>query len=335
MRNKLLFFLFFITLPLYASWSEYKARFLTEDGRVIDRKNSDITHSEAVGYGMYLALKNQDMKSFLKIHQWYKNNLKKNKFGLIAWEWGKDKEGKWHTLDKNNASDGDLWIAYDNLLAYAITKDEKYKKEAVALMQSIKKNLLLKNGDRFYLLPGKYGYETEKYFEINLSYYLFFIFDKFYEVNHDIVWKKLKKEGVALLFKARFTPLKLSADWIKINKKDEKISLSKNCMFGYDAIRIPLNILMSDLKKKRELLEPYKNYVDGMKKMHLVFGVTNLKKGTISMYDYAYAHLDVYNKIDNYFYHQDSFTKDLEKLKRERKDDYYSYSLYLISTTYK
>jgi endoglucanase len=334
MLNRSLFILLILIFPLYASWDEYKERFLLEDGRIIDKKNCDITHSEAIGYSMYLALKNKDLKSFKKIYHWYKKNLLKNSFGLISWKWGQDKSGKWHILDNNNATDGDLWIAYDNLLAYEITQNEKYKKEALVLMNSIKKNLFLKNKAKIYLLPAHYGYENKKSFEINLSYYLFFIFDKFFKIDHDIVWKQLKEDGISLLLEARFTPLKLHSDWIKIDKKSAKISLSKNNLFGYDAIRIPLNILMSDIENKDMLLHSYKVYVDGMKKMHLIFGVSNLKKGTVSIYNYAYAHLAIYDQIDYYFYKQNSFIKELEELKRIKKDDYYSYSLYLISTTY-
>lgn len=91
---------------------------------------------------------------------------------------------------------------------------------------------------------------------------------------------------------------------------------------------------MSDIENKDMLLHSYKVYVDGMKKMHLIFGVSNLKKGTVSIYNYAYAHLAIYDQIDYYFYKQNSFIKELEELKRIKKDDYYSYSLYLISTTY-
>jgi len=333
MLNRLFFFLLISILSLEASWDEYKTRFFNENGRIIDKQNENVTHSEAIGYSMYLALKNQDMKSFTKIYRWYRKNLIKNSCGLISWKWGKNKNGKWQVIDHNNATDGDLWIAYDNLLAYEMTKNERYKKEAVTLIKNIKKNLLIKNKKKIYLLPACYGYEKKESFEINLSYYLFFIFDKFFEIDHDKIWQRLKRDGIDLLFKARFTPLELHANWIKINKKDEKISLSKNNLFGYDAIRIPLNILMSDIQNKDLLLHAYKKYIDGMKKMQLVFGVADLKKGMFSIYNYTYAYLAVYNQIDNYFYQQFSFSKELQELKRRRIDDYYSYSIYLISIT--
>lgn len=333
MLNKLLF-TFFITCTLvYGNWSEYKSLYITDDGRVIDRVNSDITHSESVGYAMYLALQNDDLKTFKKIHVWYINNLKKNKFGLIAWKWGKDKDGSWHTLDTNNASDGDLWIAYDNLCMYEKTKEQKYKEEALALMQNIKKYLLLKQNTSVYLLPGKEGFKHGDKIEINLSYYLFFIFDAFQKYDNDTIWEQLSKDGIKLIVASRFTPLHLNADWISIDMKTDKIELAKNSSFGYDALRIPFNILKSDIKNKDELLKPYKNYVNAMKAAQSIFGVADLNKGKIDLYNYSYAQLSIYNLIDKYFNKQTSFSKKITQLKREKRNDYYSYSIYLLSNS--
>jgi len=332
MLNKVLFTFFLIVSSLNASWSEYKTHFIAQDGRIIDRVNNNITHSEGVGYAMYFAIKNKDIKYFTKIHTWYQNNLIKNKFGLISWKWGKD-NNSWHVLDKNNATDGDLWIAYDNLLAYELTKEGIYKQEALQLISKIKQHLILKQKNKVYLLPAQSGFEDKNSFEINLSYYLFFIFDKFYQYDKDNIWKQLKKDGINLLYKARFSTLHLNADWIKIDKKTNQISLSRNHLFGFDAIRIPYNILKSDIKEKKKLLSPYKNYMDGMKQSKVIFGVSDLKNGTISIYNYSFAHLSIYNMIDKYFYKTKSFTQDIKKLQRQHKDDYYSYSIYLFSIT--
>ena len=333
MLNKILFTFFLIVSSLNASWSEYKAYFIAQDGRIIDRVNNNITHSEGVGYAMYFAIKNKDIKCFTKVHTWYQNNLLKNQFGLISWEWGKDKNNSWHVLDKNNATDGDLWIAYDNLLAYELTKENAYKQEALELISKIKQHLILKHNTKVYLLPAKSGFEDTNSFEINLSYYLFFIFDKFLEYDKDEIWKQLKKDGIDLLYKARFSTLNLNADWIKIDKKTDQISLSRNHLFGFDAIRIPYNILKSDIKNKKKLLLPYKNYVDGMKQSKVIFGVSDLKNGTISIYNYSFAHLSIYNMIDECFHNTRSFTQNIKKLQRQHKNDYYSYSIYLFSIT--
>lgn len=333
MLNKLFFTLIISTLSLYGSWSEYKNLFIAEDGRVIDKVNNNITHSESIGYAMYLSIKNNDLETFKKIHSWYKNNLTKNKFGLISWKWGQSEDASWKTLDFNNASDGDLWIAYDNLLMYEKTQEARYKDDALLLMKNIKKHLIINHRDSLYLLPGKIGFNTEKDFQINLSYYLFFIFDKFTQYDDDSVWINLKKDGLLLMENSRFSSLNLHADWININKNTLEITTWKNNSFAYDALRVPLNILLSDIKNKDQLLQPYKNYVNAMKTTQNVYGVVNLKDGSIQLNNYSYAHLSVYNMIDKHFNGHSSFSQKINTLKGKRKNDYYSYSIHLLSTS--
>lgn len=316
-----------------ADWSEYKAHFIAEDGRVIDRANKGITHSESIGYALFLSLKNNDMDSFYKIQRWYKDNLTLNKSGLLGWKWGKDSDDSWRMLDLNNATDGDLWIAYDNLLMYEKTHDSKYKDEALNHIKSIKKYLLYDLNNRLYLLPGENGFVKNEYLEINLSYYLFFIFDKFKEYDNDIVWVRIKEDGLKLLEESKFTPLQLHPDWIKVDKNSSKIMLSKNSSFGYDALRIPYNILKSNIKNKNKYLEPYKNYRESMKKANTVFGVVDLHNGNINIYNYSLAHLSIYNMLDKYFNYSESLNDEVNKFKEKMKDDYYSYSIYLLATT--
>lgn len=331
MLNRLLCTFLIISTVVHADWSEYKSLYIAEDGRVIDRVNCDTTHSESIGYALYLALENSDLNTFKKVHTWYTNNLKKNEFNLIGWKWGKDKDGSWHTLDFNNASDGDLWIAYDNLLMYEKSNEQKYKQEALSLMQSIKKYLIVEQNGSLYLLPGHKGFIHNDTIEINLSYYLFFIFDKFQKYDKDTIWSRLSQDGVKLLYNSRFSPLELNADWVEISKNSSSIKPAKNSSFGYDALRIPFNILKSDIEEKERLLAPYINYVNGMKAAKSIFGVVDLKDGNISLYNYSYAQLSIYNLIDQYYNKQKSFSKKIIQLKGEKKDDYYSYSIYLLS----
>lgn len=318
---------------LLADWQEYKSLFIAPDGRVIDKRNKDITHSEAVGYALYLAYKYEDKETFNKVYHWYHNNLKTNTVGLIPWKWGKDKKDKWHLLDTNSATDANLWIAYDNLLMYERTSEIQYKTEALQLIRSIRKNLILEMNGKTLLLPSEYGYDHDKYIEINLSYYLFFIFDKFKKYDDNPIWSSLKKDGISLLKEARFTSLQLNPDWIQISKKDHNITLGEKSKFSYDAIRIPLHILKSDISDKKALLAPYVRFVDAMKTLETVFGVVDLKDGTISIYNYAYAQLSVYDMIDNYSNRSRSFEEKLNTMRKENPDDYYSYSIYLLTLT--
>jgi endoglucanase len=333
MIKKIFILFFFFYSSLYGDWNEYKTLFITDDGRVMDKTNKNITTSESIGYGMYLALIHEDTKTFEKIYKWYHNNLPFNKDGLIPWKWGESANGEWKLLDDNSASDGDLWITYCNLLIYEKTKEERYKKEAFFLMQNIKKSLLSYNGDHVLLLPAEKGFETKEKVIVNLSYYLFFIFEKFTEYDKDRVWKQLQREGSLLIQKARFTPLALNADWVSIQKKDFSISLAKNKSFGYDALRIPLNIIKSSLPDKNKLLAPYKHYIDAMKAAGTIFGTVNLQDGVISIYNYSYAQVAIYRMIEKYFTQESIFEKKFRQIQGEHKDDYYAYSIYLFTVT--
>ena len=332
MLSKLLLILLLSVLSLQADWSEYKRLFIANDGRVIDKANGGITHSESIGYAMYLALENRDLVTFSKVDTWQKNNLGRNKFGLVPWKWGKDSLGVWHILDTNNASDGDLWIAYDYLLMYEITKNREYKNTALELMKSIQEHLLVKKAGSVYLLPGKDGFEKKESLELNLSYYLFFIFEKFSKYDKNGGWMKLRDDGITLLKRSRFGSMALPADWILYNKYTQEVHPSKNRAFGYDAIRIPFNILKSDIQEKKSLLTPYKNYVNAMKSAETIFGICSFADKSISLQNYSYGHLSIYNMIDKYFNKSESFSKKLYSLKEKHKDDYYSYSLYLFTT---
>ncbi len=316
-----------LSIALQADWNEYKNRFIQSDGRVIDKKNKNITHSEGIGYTLYFAYKFDDDKTFDLVYRWYGDNLPKNSFGLVSWKWGEDKENTWRTLDSNNATDGDLWIAYSLLLMAEKRQDLHLREEALSLMDAVKQHLIVRQKKRLFLLPGKEGFQKKEEIVVNPSYYRFDIFQAFAKEDPDGPWRELEKDGEWLLHQANFTPLNLPADWISI---DENLTIcpARNKRFGYDAIRIPLNILQSTLPTKRELLLPYQNYVEMMKIGDQPFGVVGLEKGVIHLYDYNYGHLAIYDKL----LPQPIFAEKLQTLIQDDEEDYYAYALYLFTT---
>ena len=56
-------------------WKQYKHNFITVDGRVVDRFNKNISHSESVGYGMFFAVSYNDNKTFNKIRNRLHTNM--------------------------------------------------------------------------------------------------------------------------------------------------------------------------------------------------------------------------------------------------------------------
>ncbi|MEZ0323267.1 MAG: glycosyl hydrolase family 8 [Hydrogenothermaceae bacterium] len=165
------------------NWQEYKQKYLKENSYIIDPYNNRVT-SEAQGYGMILALKYNDKEVFDSIYKWTKINLQRQD-NLFSWLWNGS------VVDKNNATDGDLLIAYGLFKAYKKWKEDYYLQEFNTLNNSLKKlivNIKIKNDIDTLLLPAVYGFSNEKY-EITLfpSYYIEFILKEFSENDKD--WK--------------------------------------------------------------------------------------------------------------------------------------------------
>src|SRR5262249_8402767 len=56
-------------------WQNYRQRFVTDKGRVVDTANSMVSHSEGQGYGMLLAVAARDRAGFERIWNWTRANL--------------------------------------------------------------------------------------------------------------------------------------------------------------------------------------------------------------------------------------------------------------------
>jgi endoglucanase len=316
------------------SWQNFKDSFIQKDGRVIDYMNSDITHTEGIGYALYFSQHFNDKKTFSLIYRWYKNNIKKNSSNLPGWKWGKAEDKSWKMLDLNSASDANLWIAYSLLLMNEKVKNDEYKKEALSLLKNIKQYQIKKVDSKTYLLPAEHGFSDKESLKLNPSYMLFEIFQ--YLANYEKVslWRELIDSSKQILKQARFSKLQLNPDWLILDINKRKFSLDKKeTLFSYDAIRIPLNIIRSSLSKttKQQLLQPYINYVKMMKNSSL--GSVDLDKGIISMYDLSFGHLAIYLKIAKQ-YNLESKNLDTELKQRMKKEheNYYAYSLYLFTT---
>ncbi|MDQ7046284.1 MAG: glycosyl hydrolase family 8 [Sulfurovum sp.] len=195
----------------------------------------------------------------------------------------------------------------------------------ISIIKAIEKHLIVRQKEKLFLLPGKEGFQEKGKLIINLSYYRFDIFDAFAKEHPDGLWRDLARDGEWLLHHSLFTPLKLPSDWISIDA-NLTVFPYKNKTFGYDAIRIPLNILQSRLPTRESLLQPYRDYVGMMKAGDMPLGTVQLEKGTIGLYDYGYGHLAIYDTL----LPKPIFSKKLKIMIGDDKDDYYAYALYLL-----
>ena len=124
-------------------WESFKAANIDASHRVIDYSDARaITTSEGQSYAMFFALVADDRETFDKLLAWTEQNLAKGDItkNLPSWLWGKN-GSSWGIIDSNNATDSDLWIAYDLLEAARIWNAPEYAQKARAMMELLKKDV--------------------------------------------------------------------------------------------------------------------------------------------------------------------------------------------------
>ncbi len=238
-------------------WGQYCARFVTADGRVID-KDSDpkgITHTEGQGYGMLLAEAAGDRARFDQFWRWTHSHLRRPD-GLFSWKFGACGSHGDCVLDKNNASDGDVLIAWALLRAGKNWQRTDYVAAARDIAKSISNKLIIRLGQDTLLLPAADGFSDRSGVVVNLSYWVFPAFNAFTAASKDPLWQQLSTTGLALLRAARFGAWHLPPDWLHVGKGPLGPADKFPPRYSFDAVRIPLYLVWGGVGNK-DLLEPF------------------------------------------------------------------------------
>ena len=202
-----------------ADWRAYSERFIRDDGRIVDDVNGNISHSEGQGYGLLLAFAAGDRPGFERIWTFTQTELLIRDDKLAAWKW--DFEAKPHVTDINNASDGDILIAYALGLAGSAWAEPRYTTAARDLARAIGASLLRKDAYGILLVPAVNGFGPEDRPDgqvVNLSYWVYEAFPVLATLAPDVPWDAVAKTGLTLLAHARFGEVGLPTDWIAIEQ---------------------------------------------------------------------------------------------------------------------
>lgn len=240
------------------NWRLFKERFIEPDGRVIDTGNGGITHSEGQGFGLRLAVHHDDRETFERLWVWTRDHLYVRGDWLAAWRWRPSAEPP--IEDRNNATDGDLFIAWSLSLAAEHWNQPSYRESAQAIAAEIRTQLLRESSLGPLLLPGAAGFERDDGLILNPSYWVFPALQELARLEPDQpVWSRLIESGRNLLDQARFGRWGLPPDWIAL--KDDNLSFPQDFAprFGYDAIRAPLYLVWGGLGDG-ERLAPFIQY---------------------------------------------------------------------------
>lgn len=314
-----------------ALWEQYKSNFISNDGRIIDSNCDKCSHSEGQGYGMLLAVSYDDRIVFDKIWQWTKKNLGVRADSLFAWQWGKRPNGQWEVIDYNNASDGDILIGYALLKGSAKWSDSGYRTEGLKIVEGIRKKLALHWQGHTFILPSYYGFIKENGFVINPSYLIPSAFSLFAKEDERLFWENVYKDSLFIMTQSCVTKPCLPPDWVLISKDKMSVFTEKSPYFGYEAIR---TLIYFSFEKAAQFPDGVSEILGIYRKLGYVPLWVDLERNSFSLKSAPAGFYAAYSlassKAGDKALGIKLSNEAREKLASE-KDDYYSFSLYLLA----
>lgn len=233
------------TLTDARAWSLFKRRFITAEGRVVDTGNGGISHSEGQGYGMLLAVAARDRDAFERLWGWTRANLMVRGDQLTAWRFEPDTRPA--VADMNNATDGDMLIAWALVEATELWRDPAHRIAARRMAVEIGRKLIVRRaGQAPLLLPGIRGFGAEDRPDgpvVNLSYWVFPALDRLPLAAPEHDWAGLARSGLALIAGSQPLP----ADWTALGSGAPRPATGFPTTFGHNALRIPLYLVWAGL----------------------------------------------------------------------------------------
>ncbi len=226
-------------------WAAFRDRFMTAEGRVVDTGNRNISHSEGQGWAMLAAARADDPRAFALLWRWTRQHLRRPHDALSAWRF---RPG--HGVDDmNNATDGDLFIAWALLEAGARWGEPELSRQGEAVARDILRLLARPAGRHLVLLPGAHGFEHAGLTVVNPSYYAFPAIRALARAVPDPAWLRLAADGLALLRDGRFGRWGLPPDWLAVPRGEGELAPAPGwpARFSYDAVRVPLYLAWAGL----------------------------------------------------------------------------------------
>ena len=213
-------------------WDEFRRRFVTNDGRVLD--DDGATHSEGLGTALLACAAAGDQSRFERT--WSVARALRRDDGLFSWR----VQNGGRLVDANNATDGDLYIAWALARAAQAFSAPSYAEEARQTARAIRAWCVRETRFGSVLVPGRFGFDRARQVVANPSYWVFPAFDALRAVDPHPQWAALTDTALTLLARTRYGRRELTADWIEIEGASTRPWRERPARFGYEAIRVPL-----------------------------------------------------------------------------------------------
>jgi endoglucanase len=200
----------------WPEWQAFKRLYLSDDGRVVDASTPEAaTVSEGQAYALTFALIGNDPAAFARILAWTNNNLASGDPAhvLPAWRWGRSGEGSWTVLDRNSASDADLWMSYALAEAGRLWHNGAYSEAARGMAALIlREEVALVPGLGTTVLPGPRGFVSHGAWRLNASYLPIQLLRVLQQAGEAPLWTDvIESSGRVVMGSA---PNGYAADWV-------------------------------------------------------------------------------------------------------------------------
>ena len=295
-----------------------------------------VSISEGQGYGMLICVlegKNSKglQQQFEKLNNYYLNH-RMGSTALMSWKQtiykNKIKD------EKNNATDGDIYIAYALIQAAKAWPDskDKYLGEAKAILNDIFKYNY--NDELKILTVGNWAGKDSKYYNmIRTSDVMPVQFDAFYHITHDKRWLEVKASMLDYLkqlsdqHKSGLVP-----DFAWVTEDSAKpvgpntVASKYDGEYYYNACRVPYNLALSQDVKSKKILSKIMNFFLNKNKIYggyyLNGKVIDHHQSKIFGAPLLYASINNKEKYDKIFQQE-----KLLIMKPLSKDNYYEAAL--------
>lgn len=236
-----------VAMPLVArsasaatlDWGTFKARFMAADGRILDSGNHNVSHTEGQGFSMLFAVAANDRASFDKLWSWTQSHLKDGKTGLFYWRYNPVIADP--IEDKNNASDGDVMIAWALLKAGKRWHHKPYLAESDRIVRAVLKYTVVDFAGRKVMLPGRNGFTSQDSITLNPSYFIFPAWRDFAERSYLAELWTLIEDSQQLMTDINWGSHRIPTDWITLYADGKTAPATQwPARVSYDAIRVPL-----------------------------------------------------------------------------------------------
>ncbi|MGG5809984.1 glycosyl hydrolase family 8 [Falsiroseomonas sp. CW058] len=311
-----------------AQWAAFRDRYVTPEGRVLDTGNQGISHSEGQGYAMLFAEAFDDRPTFERVFHWARRNLRRPD-GLHSWRF---RPGSRNPVeDPNNATDGDLYIAWSLLRAADRWGEPEWRREGTRIGEAILQKLVLEVGGRTVLLPGAQGFVHPDRVVVNPSYYAFPALFALSRAVPDRAWQRVMGDGVTMLRNMRYGRWGLPADWVEMGRTHATAALVRPAAgwpmrFSFDAVRVPLHLAWAGMTDEPAMRAAANFWNDPSLPMRPAWA--DLRSGQVAPYS-APAGIEAVAEVTTATGWQRGLARNLPSV--ARSPDYYSAALALLS----